>query len=81
MGVRRETVSLAHTNGISVQAEVEAFEPDFVHRTQVVFLRRGRLQFSAICPIENHFHVGQVVDVDLDPERLYFFDTPSGKRL
>jgi ABC-type sugar transport system ATPase subunit len=85
MGVRRETVNISpvpqSTNKIHQKAVVEAFESDFVHRTQIVFLQMGGFQFSAICPMDLNLHVGQIVDVELDPERLYFFDTRSGRRL
>jgi multiple sugar transport system ATP-binding protein len=85
MGLRRETVNVsmeaATTNGMQFRAEVEAFEPDFVHRTQVVFLRMGTLEFSGLCSMDVKLHVGQLLHVEVDPERLYFFDTKSGKRL
>jgi multiple sugar transport system ATP-binding protein len=85
MGVRRETVKVspdAHSsNGIQLRAEVEAFESDFVHRTQSVFLRMGRLEYSGLCPLDVKLHVGQPVYVDIDPENLYFFDTHTGRRL
>ena len=85
MGVRRETVRVSvevqSTSGIHLMAEVEAFEFDFVHRTQTVFVRMGRFEFSGLCPLDLNLHVGQPVDVELDPEHLYFFDTLSGRRL
>lgn len=85
MGLRREGVNVSgetpSKNGIPVKAEVEAFESDFVHRTQVVFLRLGEFHFSGTCPADRKLHVGQLLHVAIDPERLYFFDTNSGKRL
>jgi ABC-type sugar transport system ATPase subunit len=85
MGLRRETVKvLSETDsrdGIHLQAEVEAFESDFVHRTHTVFLRMGRLQFSGLCPLEIKLHIGQTVPVEIQPENLYFFDTHTGRRL
>ena len=85
MGLRRETVSIsvdaAPTDRMQLRAEVEAFESDFVHRLQIVFLRMGQFQFSGLCPIDMKLHVGQLVNIGIDPERLYLFDTKSGKRL
>jgi ABC-type sugar transport system ATPase subunit len=85
MGVRRETVRITgqadSTNGTSLAAEVEAFETDLVHRQQIVFLRRGQFAFSGLCSADMKLHIGQRVSVELDPERLYYFDTRSGKRL
>lgn len=85
MGVRRETVKVfpesPSANGIRLQAEVEAVESDFVHRTQTVFLRAGRIQLSGTCPLDFNIYIGRPVTVELDPDRLYFFDTPTGRRL
>jgi hypothetical protein len=63
------------------RAQVEAFESDFVHRAQIVFLRMGKLEFTGLCSMDVKLHIGELVHVDMDPERLYFFDTKSGKRL
>ena len=85
MGLRRETVKVLpearSTGGIHLQADVEAFESDFVHRTQTVFLRMGRVQFSGLCPLDIKLHIGQLVPVEIHHENLYFFDTRSGRRL
>jgi ABC-type sugar transport system ATPase subunit len=85
MGLRRETVKVLPVveskDGIQIQAEIEAFESDFIHRTHTVFLRMGRLQFSGLCPLDIKLHIGQQVPVELHPENLYFFDTRSGRRL
>jgi multiple sugar transport system ATP-binding protein len=85
MGLRRETVNISaeskSVSGMQFQAEVEALEPDFVHRVDIVYLRMGRLTFSASCPMDLKLHVGQLIRVEFDPERLYFFDTVTGKRL
>lgn len=85
MGLRRETVHVyvdrQPTNGLQFHVEVEACESDFVHRTQTVFLRMGRFQFSGLCPMDVHLHAGQRVHISLDPGRFYFFDTKSGRRL
>ncbi len=85
MGLRRETVNVSaqtlSTNGLQFRAEVTAFESDFVHRVQIVFLRIGKIAFSGLCPIDVKLHVGQLVSAEIDPERLYFFDTKSGRSL
>jgi len=85
MGLRRETVSVSaeetSTGGMQLRAEVEAFESDFVHRTHVVFLRMGKLEFTGLCSMDVKLHVGQRVYVQIDPEHFYFFDTKSGRRL
>ena len=85
MGVRRETVRVSverkSINGLALRTEVEAIETDLVHRERIVFLTLGRFKFSGLCPMDTKLYLGQLVTVELDPERLYFFDTESGKRL
>jgi ABC-type sugar transport system ATPase subunit len=83
LGLRRETVKVLSesTDGIQLRAAVEAFESDFVHRTQTVFLRLGRSHFSGLCPLDMRLYVGQPVPVEIHLENLYFFDTNSGRRL
>ena len=85
LGIRPEAVDVSveatSTNGIRLAGEVEAFESDFVHRIQTIHLRTGRWTYSGQCPIEMKLHIGQRVQVNIDPERLYFFDTNSGLRI
>ncbi|MEO5887472.1 MAG: hypothetical protein ABIQ77_07405, partial [Anaerolineales bacterium] len=85
LGMRPETVMVSaeatSTNGIQLAAEVEAFESDFVHRIQTVYLRTGRWIYSGQCPIDMKLQIGQRVQVNIDSERLYFFDTNSGLRI
>ncbi len=85
LGMRREAVSVSAestpANGIQLRGEVEAFEADYVHRTQTVHLRTGRWQYSGVCPLELRLWLGQLVQARIDPEQLYFFDTNSGLRL
>lgn len=85
LGMRRETVNVSpepgSTNGIQLQAEVEALESDFVHRTQTVHLRTGRWSYSGLCPLDMKLQIGQRVQAQTDPEYLYFFDANSGLRL
>jgi ABC-type sugar transport system ATPase subunit len=85
LGIRREGVNIStgapSLNRIQLRAEVEAIEADLVHHIQVVHVRMGRFTYSGLCPLDVKLHIGQLVDVEIDPERLYFFDTKSGRRL
>jgi len=85
LGFRREAVKISAEampeNRIQFRAEVEALEPDLVHRLQIVHLRMGRFQYSGLCPMDLKLYVGQLIHVEIDPTRLYFFDTISGRRL
>ena len=85
LGMRPEAVNVSaealSTNGIQLAGEVEAFESDFVHRIQTVYLRTGRWTYAGQCSIDMKLQIGQRVQVSIDPERLYFFDTNSGLRI
>ena len=85
LGIRREAVHVSAgnppANGIQLPAEVDAFESDFVHHIQIVHVHTGRYEYSCVCPMDIKLHAGQLIHVDMDPERLYFFDTVTGKRL
>lgn len=85
LGFRREAVTLSAEKrpGATVQlrGEVEAFEPDYVTRTQTVYIRNGAWSFTGQCPLEMKLTLGQPVFAEVDTERLYFFDGKTGKRL
>lgn len=85
LGMRSEAVNVSaeatSTNGIQLAGEVEAFESDFVHRLQTVHIRTGRWTYYGQCPIDMKLQIGQMAQVSIDPERLYFFDTNSGLRI
>jgi len=85
LGMRQEAVNVSveadQTNGIQLPAEVESFEPDFVHRTQTVHLRTGGWRYSGLCPLDLHLSTRQLVQAQIDPAQLYFFDANSGVRL
>ena len=85
LGVRREAVKLSaesnSTDEIQLRGEIEALEPDYSHNNQNVYIRAGRWTYSSLCPLDIKLHVGQLVHVNIDPERLYFFDTNSGLRI
>jgi len=85
LGFRREAVKVSveqsSGNGIQLRGEIEALEPDYAQRNQVVYIRDGLWSYSGLCPLDMKLRVGQIVHVELDPTRLYFFDGGSGLRL
>ena len=85
LGMRQEAVTISTgnvpANGITIPGQVETCEPDFVHRTQLVYIQNGRSKFSGFCPLDLALETGHSVRAQVDPERLYFFDTNSGLRL
>ena len=83
LGMRQQAlkVSTGSANGVHLRGEVEAFDSDYVHRTQTVHVRNGRWRYSGICPLDVKLWVGQLVEAEIDLEHLYFFDTKTGLRL
>jgi len=85
LGMRHEAVRIltesTAPNGIQLPADVESTEPDYVHRTQTVYLRTGQWRYSGLCSLDLDLRAGQVVHARLDTEKLYFFDTKSGQRI
>jgi ABC-type sugar transport system ATPase subunit len=85
LGVRREAVHVLaearSTSEILLRGEVEALEPDYAHQSQTVYIRTGHHTYTSICPLEIKLQAGQSVNVSIDPERTYFFDTSSGLRI
>ena len=85
LGFRREAVHISVGpslgNGIQLRGEIDALEPDYSQHTQVVYIRDGLWNYSGLCPLEMKLHVGQIVEVEVDPKKLYFFDADSGLRL
>jgi len=85
LGFRHDTLKLSaeknSENGIQLKGVIEALEPDYAQRTQIVYIRDGRLKFAGQCPLDLKLRVGQTIHVELDPEHLYFFDANSGLRI
>jgi len=85
LGFRREAVKVSAEessgSGIQLRGEIEALEPDYAQRTQVIYIRDGLWNYSGLCPLDVKLKLGQTIHVELDPEQLFFFDTNSGLRL
>jgi multiple sugar transport system ATP-binding protein len=85
LGFRREVVHISASESfdgrIHLKGEVEALEPDYAQRTQTVYIRNGRLGYSGSCAMDVKIEIGQMIHVAIDPEKLYFFDSDSGRRL
>jgi ABC-type sugar transport system ATPase subunit len=85
LGFRREVVHISASESfdgrIHLKGEVEALEPDYAQRTQTVYIRNGRLGYSGSCALDVKIEIGQMIHVAIDPEKLYFFDSDSGRRL
>src|SRR5215212_6868704 len=77
LGMRQEAVSVSveavSTSRVQLGGEVEALESDYVHRTQTVHIRTGRWHYAGLCSLDLKLRVGQLIHVQIDRERLYFF--------
>jgi ABC-type sugar transport system ATPase subunit len=85
LGFRREAAIISTEsrpgNYIQFQGEVDAIEPDLAHRIQIIRVRMGKFLYYGHCPTDLKLYIGQAIHVQIDPEKLYFFDTKSGRKL
>ncbi len=61
--------------------QVEAVEPDYVHRTLAVGLAAGELSFWAFAAADEWVRLGERVEAAYRSDALYFFDGKRGERL
>ena len=86
LGVRPEAACIVGSDrplpqGVHLQGIVEVVEPDFAHRTQLVYARAGALSYAATGELDTSLNVGDEVEVVLPTDGLYFFDGESGRRI
>ncbi|MBN1302871.1 MAG: ABC transporter ATP-binding protein [Anaerolineales bacterium] len=83
LGVRSEAVKPVpfDTKDVLMRGEVEVVEPDYSHRTQLIHIRTGDWTYTASCSLDWSLVVGDRVAVTIVPEKMYYFDTQSGRRL
>lgn len=86
LGVRAEAARLTlggqpSPDGVRLHGTVEVVEPDFAHRTQLVYARSGGLTYAAGAPLEVLLNVGDQVEVVFPVGQLYFFDDETGRRV
>ena len=85
IGLRPEAVSLAGQHdlppGIQLKGQIQIIEHDFARHTQVLQLRTGQLTYPGLCSLDVQLKIGDTIPMQIDPERLYFFDQVSGLAL
>jgi ABC-type sugar transport system ATPase subunit len=86
LGVRPEAACVVcgdrpPPEGVHLRGVVEVVQPDFAHRTQLVYVRTGALSYAATGPLDTSLNVGDAVEVVFPADRLYFFDGQSGRRI
>ncbi len=86
MGVRPEAGRLLLGGPLAagefrLAGEVEAVEPDYVHRTLGVGLHAGELSFWAFGSSDEWVRLGERVEAAYPVDALYFFDGKSGLRI
>jgi len=82
LGVRPEVACLALSghplpDGVHLCGVVEVVEPDFAHRTQLVYARTGALSYAATGALDTSLNAGDEVEVVFPTEQIYFFDSES----
>jgi len=86
LGVRPEAARVVEGDrplpeGVHVRGVVEVVEPDFAHRTQLVYARTGPLTYAATGELDPSLNVGDAVEVVFPADQLYFFDGESERRV
>lgn len=86
VGVRPEVGRLllgrpAAADEFRLAGEVEAVEPDYVHRTLAVGLHAGELSFWAFGSADEWVHLGERVEAAYPVDALCLFDGKSGARI
>jgi len=67
--------------GIRLHGVAEVIEPDFAHRTQLVYVRTGPFSYAATGMLDMSLNVGDTVAVIWPADQLYFFDSESERRI
>jgi ABC-type sugar transport system ATPase subunit len=90
LGIRPEAAQLLSASNsmvtrpagesVRVHGQVEMVEPDFARQVQTIYVRAGEFSFAVETALDAAI-VGATVEVGFPPDRLYFFDTQSEKRI
>ena len=86
LGVRPEAARVVEGDGplpegVHVHGVVEVVEPDFAHRTQLVYARTGALTYAATGELDPSLNIGDAIEVVFPADQLYFFDGESERRV
>jgi multiple sugar transport system ATP-binding protein len=86
LGVRSEAAYLICgdqplPDGVRLRGTVEVVEPDFPHRTQLVYVRTGAFSYAATGDLDTSLNVGDEVEVVFSADHLHFFDGESEQRI
>ena len=86
LGIRPEAAWLGRPDqpgpdGVRFPGTIEMVEPDFAHHTQAVRVAAGSAIYVVLTNLDPSLRLGDVVHVVLLAERLYFFETETGKRI
>jgi ABC-type sugar transport system ATPase subunit len=86
VGIQAEAIQLAvetlsPSAGFHLRSTVEVIEPNFMHRTQQVYLRTGRFVYATHAAWDTRLKVGDEIEVILPADQLYFFDSENEHRI
>jgi len=86
LGIRPEAARLVSDDlpapdGVRLRGVVEVVQPDFAHKTQLVYVRTGELTYAAVGALDVGLNIGEEVEVLFPADQLYFFDGESERRI
>jgi len=86
LGIRPEAARLVSDDlptpdGARLRGVVEVVQPDFAHKTQLVYVRTGELAYAAVGALDVGLNIGEEVEVLFPVDQLYFFDGASEQRI
>jgi ABC-type sugar transport system ATPase subunit len=86
LGIRPEAARLVSdappaSDGVRLRGVVEVVQPDFAHKTQLVYVRTGELTYAAVGALDVGLNIGEEVEVLFPADQLYFFDGESEQRI
>ena len=86
LGIRPEAARLVSDDlpapdGVRLRGVVEVVQPDFAHKTQLVYVRTGELTYAAVGALDVGLNIGEEVEVLFPADQSYFFDGESEQRI
>ena len=86
LGVRPEAARVVEGDGplpegVHLRGIVEVVEPDFAHRTQLVYACTGTLTYAATGELDPSLNIGDAIEVVFPTDQIYFFDGESERRV
>lgn len=79
LGLRPQFLRPDTSAPTQIDAEVDIFEP--LGATGIMIAQSGGVRLTALTDPEAHFHTGDQVVLNTDPEQFYYFDSVTGQNI